>query len=93
MERRLYRTDDDRVVAGVCGGVAEYFGVDPVLVRLAWVLFTLVVGTGALFYVLAWFVMPNEQGNRSSIPLVLLFLLFVFPSVCCGCSMFASLLG
>jgi len=39
MSRRLYKSDENRMVEGVCGGIAEYFGIDPALVRVGWVLF------------------------------------------------------
>jgi phage shock protein C len=58
--RRLVRRTDDRMVAGVCSGVADYFGVDPTIVRLAVVVGT-VLGFGTLLvaYVLAWLLMPE----------------------------------
>ena len=58
--RRLTRSTDDRMVAGVCGGVADYLGVDPTIVRLAVVVGT-VLGFGTLLvaYVLAWLLMPE----------------------------------
>lgn len=39
--KKLYRSDENKMLAGVCGGIAEYFGVDPTLIRLAWVVFSL----------------------------------------------------
>lgn len=58
--RQLRRSQTDRKLAGVCGGVAEYLGVDPTVVRLAAVLLTIVTGgAGLLAYVLAMVVMPN----------------------------------
>lgn len=56
--RRLYRSRKQRIIGGVCGGIGEYFGVDPVLIRLAWVLFCLVWGAGLLFYLIAWIIIP-----------------------------------
>ena len=58
--RRLVRRTDDRMVAGVCSGVADYLGVDPTIVRLAVVVGT-VLGFGTLLvaYVLAWLLMPE----------------------------------
>lgn len=58
---RLTRPRDDRVIAGVCGGVGRYFGVDPVLVRVATVVFVLLAGTGLLAYLIAWIVIPEED--------------------------------
>jgi phage shock protein PspC (stress-responsive transcriptional regulator) len=61
--RRLHRSVSDRKIAGVCGGLAEYFGVDPTLVRLVWVIGTIVPGAivfGILAYLVAWFIMPER---------------------------------
>lgn len=49
------------MIAGVCGGLSEYFDVDPVLVRLLWVAITLFVGSGVLIYILAVIIMPTES--------------------------------
>jgi len=65
--KRLYRTREGRVVAGVCAGLAAYFSVDPTLVRLAFVLVTLFGGLGVLFYLFAWIVIPEEGGDGTSI--------------------------
>jgi len=65
--KRLYRAREGRVVAGVCAGLAAYFGVDPTLVRLAFVLVTLFGGLGVLFYLFAWIVIPEEGGDGTSI--------------------------
>ena len=59
-QKRLYRSSDDRMIAGVCAGLAEYMDIDPTLVRLAMVLFTLVGGSGILIYVIAWIIMPER---------------------------------
>ena len=61
MKKRIYRTEDDRKIAGVCGGIAEYFDVDSTLIRLAFVFFVLVAGTGILAYIIAALIMPNES--------------------------------
>jgi len=63
----LYRLRDGRVVAGVCAGLAAYFGVDPTLVRLAFALVTVFGGLGVLIYLCAWVVIPEEGGDGSSI--------------------------
>lgn len=60
MERRLYRSRTEKMIAGVCGGVAEYFNVDPTIVRLLWVLVTLLGGAGVLLYIVLWIVMPLQ---------------------------------
>ena len=56
--RRLYKSRSDRMLDGICGGVADYFGVDSTLVRIAWVLITLLGGAGILLYLLAMIIMP-----------------------------------
>ncbi|MBE3577925.1 MAG: PspC domain-containing protein [Limnochordales bacterium] len=58
--RRLFRSKRQRILGGVCGGLAEYFGLDVSLIRLAWILFVLLGGSGILAYLLAWFVIPPE---------------------------------
>ncbi|TAL86218.1 MAG: PspC domain-containing protein [Rhodanobacter sp.] len=59
MEKRLYRSRQDRALAGVCGGIATYFGWDPTLVRVGWILLTLMGGSGILLYLIMWVVMPE----------------------------------
>jgi phage shock protein C len=65
--KRLYRIREGRVVAGVCAGLAAYFGIDPTLVRLAFALFTIFGGAGVLLYLVAWIVIPEDDGDGSSI--------------------------
>lgn len=59
MEKRLYRSRQNRTLAGVCGGIAEYLGWDPTLVRVAWIILTLLGGSGILIYLILWLVMPE----------------------------------
>ena len=61
MERRLYRSRRNRVVAGVAGGLGEYFDIDPVFVRVIFVLATLAGGWGVLAYVILWIVVPKDK--------------------------------
>lgn len=56
--KRLYRSREDRVLAGVCGGLGEYLDIDPVLIRVAWVAMVLIKGFGLLLYVIWLFVVP-----------------------------------
>ena len=58
MEKRLYRSRDEKMIGGVCGGLAEYFKVDPTFVRLALVLITLFGGAGVLVYLVLWVIVP-----------------------------------
>ncbi|MFO7941308.1 MAG: PspC domain-containing protein [Bacillota bacterium] len=60
--QRLRRSKKERILAGVCGGVAEYFSIDPVLVRLLWAAFALLEGAGILLYIVAWIIMPEGEG-------------------------------
>ncbi len=61
MQKRLQRSRTEKMIGGVCGGFAEYFNVDPTLVRVIWVAMTLVVGVGILLYLILWLVMPLES--------------------------------
>ena len=61
--KKLYRSDENKMLAGVCGGIAEYFGVDPTLIRLAWVVFSLLGGSGLLAYFLAAIIIPRDDSN------------------------------
>lgn len=58
--KRLYRSKSDRMIAGVCGGVAQYFGLDPILIRIIWALAFFVGGSGLIAYIVAWIVMPEN---------------------------------
>ena len=61
MNKRLMRSND-RVIAGVCGGLAEYFEFDPVLVRIAYAFLTLFTAfCGLIFYIVLWIVMPEKR--------------------------------
>ena len=57
-QKRLYRSGKDKILGGVCGGVADYFGWDPTLVRIAWVIISLIYGAGVLLYLVCWAIMP-----------------------------------
>lgn len=62
--RRLYRSVKNRMLAGVCGGIGEYFHIDPTLIRLGWValtLFTFHFGAGLLLYIVWWIVVPEQK--------------------------------
>ncbi len=59
MNKKLYRSAKDKKFGGVCGGIAEYLEIDSTVIRLAWVLFTLLGGAGLMAYIIALLVMPN----------------------------------
>ena len=59
-QKRLYRSINDRQLAGVCGGLGEYFDIDSTLIRLVIAVLAIAgVGTGVLFYIIAWIVIPE----------------------------------
>jgi len=61
--KRLYRSKKNRVFAGICGGVGEYFDIDPVLIRLIWVLVVIFTGffPGVLAYIIDIFIVPEKR--------------------------------
>lgn len=63
-QKRLYRSQTDRQVAGVCGGLAEYFNVDPTLVRIIFLLLFFGMGNGFILYAVLWMVIPEESDVR-----------------------------
>jgi phage shock protein C len=60
---RLYRSATDKAIAGVCGGLAHYFNIDPALVRLAFVVFALAGGASVLLYIVLWIAVPVGEGT------------------------------
>lgn len=61
MDRKIYLSDTNKKVGGVCGGIGEYFNIDPTLIRLIWVVITLMTwGTGIVAYLIAWAVIPQS---------------------------------
>lgn len=60
MNKRLYKSNTDKMLDGVCGGIAEYFNIDSTLVRLGWVVFSLLGGSGLLAYIIAAIIMPDR---------------------------------
>jgi len=64
MEKRLYKINQGKMVDGVCGGIAQYFGLDPTLVRLAWALFAILgSGSGIVAYIICAIVIPREPAG------------------------------
>ncbi len=63
--KRLCLSNKDKKIAGFCGGLAEYFHIDPTIVRLLYVAFTLIsMGAGILFYIVAWLVVPRDTDKK-----------------------------
>ena len=64
--KKLYKSNQNKVIAGVCGGIAEYFNIDPTIIRLAWVLFCLIGGSGVLGYIICALVIPSVINSETS---------------------------
>lgn len=62
--KQLRRSVYGRWIAGVCAGVADFFGIDPTVIRLIWVILVIFGGTGILAYVICWIGIPKEDGSR-----------------------------
>lgn len=60
-EKRLYRSNSNKVLLGICGGIGEYLDVDPVVIRLLWVIFCCMGGSGVLAYIVAAIIVPYQQ--------------------------------
>ena len=63
MNKKLYKSNTNKMLEGVCGGIAEYFGIDPTIVRLAWVIFCALGGSGILAYIIAAIIIPSAPLN------------------------------
>ncbi|MBR8744388.1 PspC domain-containing protein [Nocardiopsis sp. MG754419] len=63
--KRLQRSESDRFLTGVCGGIAAYTGIDSTLIRVLFVVFTLLGFSGVFIYIVAWLLMPSESEQRS----------------------------
>ena len=59
-DKKLRRSRTNKKIAGVCGGLGDYLGLDPTLIRLLWLILVFFAGTGVLAYFIAWIVMPEE---------------------------------
>ncbi len=60
MNKRLTRSSTDKKIAGVCGGLGEYFGIDSTLIRIAWVALVFIFGTGLALYILCALIIPSD---------------------------------
>ncbi|MGN8801190.1 PspC domain-containing protein [Candidatus Merdisoma sp. HCP28S3_D10] len=64
-QKKLYRSLSNRMICGVCGGIGEYFNIDPTLIRLLWVLLSMgSCGTGLLIYIIAAVIIPENNGSN-----------------------------
>ena len=59
MKKKLYKSNTNKMLEGVCGGIAEYFDIDPTIVRLGWVVFCALGGSGILAYIIAAIIIPR----------------------------------
>jgi phage shock protein C len=57
--KKLYRSKNNKILAGVCGGIGEYFNIDPTIIRLLWLLIS-ITGGGLVAYIIAWIIIPQE---------------------------------
>ena len=60
LDKKVYKSSTNKMLAGVCGGIADYFGIDATWVRLAWVIFSMTGGAGVLAYIVAALIIPDE---------------------------------
>jgi phage shock protein C len=60
MQKKLYKSVTDKKIDGVCAGIGEYFGIDPTVIRLAWVLFCVLGGSGILAYIICAMIIPKN---------------------------------
>ena len=63
MEKRLYKSRNNKIISGICGGIAEYLNIDPTIVRLLWIVFTFAGGAGILAYIICIFVFPDNPNQ------------------------------
>ncbi len=63
--KRIYRSKEDRIIAGVCGGFAEYLGIDPTIVRLVWIFFTIFGGMGILAYIFSIILITENDNSKA----------------------------
>ena len=64
MEKKLYKSNTDKKLDGVCAGVAEYLNMDATVIRLVWALLTVMGGSGILLYIIAAIIMPRKPENE-----------------------------
>jgi phage shock protein C len=65
--KKLYRSKNDRWLAGVCGGLAEYFNIDAILVRVLFILFGFAIGGSILIYIILWIVIPEAPDGSAAV--------------------------
>ena len=63
MKKKLYRNTQNKMIGGVCAGVADYFNIDPTIVRILWVLVGLLAFAGVILYIICMFIIPEKPDN------------------------------
>ena len=61
MNKRLYKIEEGKKLCGVCGGIAEYLNIDPTVIRLLWILFTALGGSGIIAYIICALIFPSKS--------------------------------
>ena len=61
MQKRFYQVEEGKIIDGVCGGLSEYFDIDPTLVRIFWIIFACGVGSGIIAYIICMIIMPSKS--------------------------------
>ena len=61
VKKSLHKSGDNKMIAGICGGIGEYFNIDPTLIRLGWVLFCAMGGSGIVAYIIAAIIIPEYR--------------------------------
>jgi phage shock protein PspC (stress-responsive transcriptional regulator) len=79
--RRLYRSKIDSIIGGVAGGLGAYVGIASIVIRIVWIVFTLAGGAGLLAYLVAWAIIPDEDGHHTFLPPLLVLIGFVLPLI------------
>lgn len=64
--KKLYRSRKNQWLGGVCAGISEYLEIDPLVIRILWIIFTLVYGAGILAYLILWFLVPLKPRAKKS---------------------------
>ncbi len=65
--KRLYRSTKNKILAGICGGIAEYLDTDPTFVRIIWIVLTLLGGSGIILYIIAYLIMPENPEKTGEV--------------------------
>lgn len=67
VNKKLYRSTKNKILGGVCGGLGEYFDIDPSLVRLLWLVVVFMGGSGVLIYIILWIILPEGENSSKEV--------------------------